>query len=319
MTFLSAEMPKKKAAVECFSQTLQVCVQPEAETLRRSRPLKVDPSPQIQPVFTSRRWPHTLVCGDVDASSFAGRPYFVALEDYQSVWYDVPVTADSNPLFFRMVSVNASIFLFGAAKAGSWAIRGAVFKFDVHQKRLTVSERTTANPVETQSHSVSGFQEVVGMTDYRTDFALSVVGDRVYIIGGKRNERDLNDVEVFDAKTNTIRLCEGLPLPSVCQTATERQSFHLRAALSSLRLHRRLCRERHLPGRRLQPKHHAAHVQHGARSLGRGGLGRAVSGSWGPVRRTNDNSPLLALHSRGCVCRRGETKVGWPPPPTASS
>lgn len=51
------------------------------------------------------------------------------------------------------------------------------------------------------------------MTDYRTDFALAVVGDKVYIIGGKRNERDLNDMEVFDAKTNTIRQCEGLSAP----------------------------------------------------------------------------------------------------------
>ncbi len=47
------------------------------------------------------------------------------------------------------------------------------------------------------------------MTDCRTDFALSVVGDKVYVIGGRRNEREINDMEVFDAKTQTIRQCEG--------------------------------------------------------------------------------------------------------------
>lgn len=106
----------------------------------------VDPVSQIQPVFTSRKWPHTLMCGDVDSGAFSGRPCFVALEDYESVWYDVPVSAESNPLFFKMVSVNSTIYLFGAAKAGSWAIRGAVYKFDVHLKRLIVSKRTTAGP-----------------------------------------------------------------------------------------------------------------------------------------------------------------------------
>ncbi len=47
------------------------------------------------------------------------------------------------------------------------------------------------------------------MIEYRTDFALSVVGDKVYVIGGSRNERELNDMEVFDAKTHMIRQCEG--------------------------------------------------------------------------------------------------------------
>ena len=47
------------------------------------------------------------------------------------------------------------------------------------------------------------------MTDFQTNFLRSVVGGKIYIISGKRNTCLLDEVEVFDAKANTIRHCEG--------------------------------------------------------------------------------------------------------------
>ncbi len=76
--------------------------------------------------------------GHVESGALNEQPHFMAFERYESVWKDVPVSVESSPVRFKMVSVNSTIYLFGT-KAEAWAIRGAVYKFDIHLKKLTVS------------------------------------------------------------------------------------------------------------------------------------------------------------------------------------
>jgi len=145
--------------------------------------------------------------GQVSFEGPSSHPHFMAFEHYESLWKEVNVLDQSNPIWFRIIPVNPKIYLIGA-KVEMLSVRGAVFKFDIQKKYWLWVNLKTWLPKLTR-HIIMFQWEVIGLTEYRTHFGLSVVGHVIYIIGRKRNERDLDEVEAFDTKANTIRQCQG--------------------------------------------------------------------------------------------------------------
>jgi len=75
--------------------------------------------------------------GQVSFEGPSSHPHFMAFEHYESLWKEVNVLDQSNPICFRMISANSNIYLIGA-KVEMFVVRGAVFKFDIQQKILIV-------------------------------------------------------------------------------------------------------------------------------------------------------------------------------------